>query len=446
MRAPMRTHVMAVLVAFSGCGPELTDAELVDDEQGTSQLGLSMSAADQALVLARVNDPRTTVALLDAKAGLDQRAAKAIVAVRDGADGLAVTVDDKPFATIAALDAVAYVGDAALSKLLAFAKREPASPDVTVENVRFTGWQAEAVVWGVNTVSVGVLNGLLDNRAAANLIASRPYASVAAIGAVALVGPNALQALRGQARTWWHAKQNATTSLAGTFDDVTFDEPTAKKALELANTAAVDAMLTNGIFLAPANAIVAARPVTTLAQVAALKGVGTGTMQALERWARGGTTDPGVDVAAIRARLEPLVANIWFPSETDARMLWVSSTGIGTATIDEGLIRQRLTAQHDALLPQVMWVDPSDVPLAGRTVVERRDAVAYLTRIVTNADPADEVSLANAARIAALRDALTAELTDVVMYRFGSVNISTFIVGRTPNGALVGFLTGQVET
>lgn len=444
----MRTHVLAVLVAVSGCGPELTtDADLlVDDEQGTSQLGLSMSAADQALVLARVNDPRTTVELLNTNAGLDSRAAKGIVAARNGADGVAVTADDQPFATIAALDAVAYVGDSALSKVLTFAKREPASPDVTVENVRFAGWQAETVVWGVNTVPVGVLNGLLDNRAAANLIAARPYTSVAAIGAVALVGPNALTALRGQARPWWHAKQNAPASLAGTFDGVTFDETTAKKALELANTAAVDAMLTNGIFLAPANAIIAARPFTTLEQVAAVKGVGTSSMQALERWARVGAIDPGVEVAAIRARLEPLVANIWFPSETDARMLWVSSTGIGSAVIDDALIRQRLTSQHDALLPQVMWVDPGDVPLAKRTAVERRDAIAYLNRIIDNTDPADDVSMENARRFAVLRDALTAELTDVVLYRFGTVNISVFIVGRTPNGALVGFLTGQVET
>ena len=32
------------------------------------------------------------------------------------------------------------------------------------------------------------------------------------------------------------------------------------------------------------------------------------------------------------------------------------------------------------------------------------------------------------------------------MYRFGDINISTFIVGRTKTGELAGLLTGVVET
>ncbi len=438
------------LVLLAACG-QPDDAVLGDDALGTSGLALGLTAQDAAAVLALVNYPGTTSGVLDNDVMLDTRAAKNIIAARDGADAVELTADDKPYASIAALDAVPYVGDAAFERLLAFAKAHPAPADVTVEGVAFTGWQAETVTWAVNTVELGVLNGLLDDRAAANLFAARPFASVAAVGQVALVGPNALTAMRGQARTWWRAMRGGPVvtppagPLAGTFDGVAFDEATAAKALRLANESAREVMVANGISAAPAAAIVGNRPYTTVGQVAAVGGVGTATMQALQKWA---SVPPvsGDAVAQLQATLQPLTADLWMPSETDASFAFVSAKGIGSAPITDALIREKLGAQHDLLLPQVMYVDASEVSLAGRTQVEQYDGVQFLNRIIDNADPNDPDSLERAARFATLRDALTSQLTDLKVIRFGRISISVFIVGRTADGALAGLLTGQVET
>ncbi|MBL8953233.1 MAG: hypothetical protein JNK82_20815 [Myxococcaceae bacterium] len=426
------------------------EAAVADEALGESSLGLSLSAADGAAVLALVNYPGTSAVVLDDDVGLDTRAAKNIIAARDGADGLELTNDDRLFASIAALDVVPYVGDLAFERLVKFAKAHPAPAEVRVENVSFAGWQAETAVWGANQAPAGTLNGLLDNRAAANLIAGRPYTSVAQIGAVALIGPSALQALRGQSRPWWRAMRNAPVepqvpaTLAGTFDGVAFDEATATKALRLANDSAREVMVANGVPAAPAAAIVGNRPYVSVAQIAAVAGVGTATMLALHRWAAGGpAADP---VAELQATLAPLTEGLWMPSETDASFAFVSSRNIGGAAIDEALIRATLTAQHDALLPTVMWVDADQVPLASKTQVEVRDGAAFFNHIIAGADENDPDSLARAARFAALRDALGAKLTDFKVIRFGRISISTFIVGRTADGSIAGLLTGQVET
>src|SRR5207237_4451439 len=124
---------------------------------------------------------------------------KAIVARRNGADGRELTADDQLFASVADLDAVSYVGDVAIGRLLSFAKANPIPADVNVEGVAFTGWQTEAVLWGVTPVPVGVVDGLLDDRAAANIIAARPFFNMTKLAAVPPVGAGARTAVTGQA-------------------------------------------------------------------------------------------------------------------------------------------------------------------------------------------------------------------------------------------------------
>lgn len=435
-----------VLTVLSGCGPQDAAWAELDGEQDTSALALTLSPSDGALVLALVNAPATTAAFLDEDVGLDQRAAANILLRRDGPDRRSGTADDRPFATVAELDAVPYVGDVAFSKLLAYAQAHAAQAPVTVEGVTFQAWEAAAVVWGVNKAPAGTLDGMLDARAAKALLAARPFSSVTQMGPVPYVGASALERLRREAPVWRAAMQSHP-ALGGTFDGVRFDDALATQALAIANGATREQLLAHGVAGAPASAIIAARPFATLAAVSAVTGVGTATMQALAAYAASGSfgAQP-LDVPQLRAQLAGLTQDLWFPSETDARLLFVSAPGLGTAPITERVVREKLSTQHDALLPQVMWVDPSDVALAGRTTVEQRDAVAFLNAVINNADPNDPVSLANAARFAAVRDCLTANLTDLVVFRFGTINISTFIVGRSADGQLVGLLTGQVET
>jgi len=277
--ARMNARVLIASLALAGCAA--TDG---NDDDGSYAASLTAAEAQQVLDLA--NYPAYDAAAFDDAVSLDVRAAAAIAAHRAGADGTYPSPDDNPFDSVAELDGVSYVGTTALAKLLAYADAHPAPTRERIETVWFEGWQAEIVVWGVNTVPIGVLRGLLDDRAAENLIAARPFASLAAVGNVALIGPSALTALRGQARTWWFARANQPPAgLAGTFDGVTFDEATAAKALEIANTHTRTQMVDGGVYGNGASVIVGNRPYATLGAVAGLSGVGTSTMQGLHAYA-----------------------------------------------------------------------------------------------------------------------------------------------------------------
>jgi phosphatidylserine/phosphatidylglycerophosphate/cardiolipin synthase-like enzyme len=72
-------------------------------------------------VLALVNDTSVNLDMLDHDAALNARAARNIIAHRNGADGVIESDDDDFFDTLAELDAVRYVGPYALGQLLAYA-------------------------------------------------------------------------------------------------------------------------------------------------------------------------------------------------------------------------------------------------------------------------------------------------------------------------------------
>lgn len=89
-------------------------------EDGTGEDGVSEEVEILAM-LAFVNDAATSEELLDDDVGLDARAARNIVAHRDGADAVVGTEDDDLFDDVAELDAVSYVGQSALGRLRAYA-------------------------------------------------------------------------------------------------------------------------------------------------------------------------------------------------------------------------------------------------------------------------------------------------------------------------------------
>jgi hypothetical protein len=107
----MKRLALPLLLA-SACA----QTDLVDDTQ-TSFLGESAAIfpASSCAVLLVVNI--ATEEALDITVPLDVRAAKAIVAYRKGADGKPGTADDVTIDTLAELDAIAYVGPAALAAL-----------------------------------------------------------------------------------------------------------------------------------------------------------------------------------------------------------------------------------------------------------------------------------------------------------------------------------------
>jgi hypothetical protein len=286
---------------LGGC---LDEADLADESDST--FSITVSAADGTRTLELLNYPGTDLKRLDDDAGLDSRAATGIIAHRNGPDGKIFGGDDDLFEDLAEADQIPYVGDAALTRLVEYAKAHPAPAGEIAETVTFKGWEVEAVLWGVNHATVAELDidAGLDARAAQNLVAGAPYASVSAMGGVAYVGTTALTALRSRASVWWMVRATAgggggggTTGggLAGTFDGIYFDEATAKTALSIANLAPRETMVDHGVYAPGAAAIVGNRPYATLAQVAAVAGVATSTMRGLRDYAASGTWVPPAD-------------------------------------------------------------------------------------------------------------------------------------------------------
>jgi phosphatidylserine/phosphatidylglycerophosphate/cardiolipin synthase-like enzyme len=101
---------MATLLPLTACAPtdhgDVEDGEF--DMAGGKADSITEGSAQAGAILALVNDPAVDKDELDYDAGLSSRAAGNIIAAR-------------PFATLAALDAVAYVGEATLNQLLTYA-------------------------------------------------------------------------------------------------------------------------------------------------------------------------------------------------------------------------------------------------------------------------------------------------------------------------------------
>jgi DNA uptake protein ComE-like DNA-binding protein len=288
--------LLGIAASAMGCAYDTSSTEPGESTKGASQ-DVVITQDEVKIVLAFLNDPATDFTTLDERVGLDVRAAQNLMDHRNGADGVYPSADDDRFDTLAEVDAIGFVGNVALDKLRVYAIEHAPLPPEYVEGVQFTSEQATAVVWGVNHATLGELDVEigLSSQAAQNLIASGPYTSVSAMGAVAYVGPSALNALKNHA-VIWAARMNGgnQTSQAGVYDSVTFDAPTAEIALSIAQTASFEQLtIDGGLPSAGAHAIVDNRPYVTLAEVSGAYGVGHATMDALHSYATSGLFSTG---------------------------------------------------------------------------------------------------------------------------------------------------------
>lgn len=110
------THRFLLVLALSGCTLDSPDGiDEVGVVPGGKADGTSFNDCELAAVVRWLNEGADHDALLDAD--VHARAAHNIVARRDGADATFGTGDDALFADIAAVDAVPYVGPAAMRAL-----------------------------------------------------------------------------------------------------------------------------------------------------------------------------------------------------------------------------------------------------------------------------------------------------------------------------------------
>jgi len=119
IRNRMVSFALGMLVGLAACADE--PMELTDGEFDAIPVSLKSDGGytecEYAAALEWVNDPATTYDVLRA-GGVHSRAAKNIIAERDGPDGLNGTADDTRFETVRDLDAVPWVGPRAFEQIV----------------------------------------------------------------------------------------------------------------------------------------------------------------------------------------------------------------------------------------------------------------------------------------------------------------------------------------
>lgn len=196
----LRTSLFGVMAVLAGCAAD----GVGPGENGNSGRVIDEGTREAAGVLLFLNDTGTTQRLLDIDAALDSRAATNLIAHRNGPDGAYGTSDDNPFDTIAEVDAVSQVGDAALRAILDYAGANGwiASDDPlygVVEGVTLTQSNAADLLRVANGSTLVELDDAvgLDTRAATGIFNGRPFNTPEAVAAVPYIGASAVNKLVG---------------------------------------------------------------------------------------------------------------------------------------------------------------------------------------------------------------------------------------------------------
>ena len=84
--------------------------------------------------------------------------------------------------------------------------------------------------------------------------------------------------------------------------------------------------------------------------------------------------------------------------------------------------------------------------LAPPLSIEQITLADLFTPVLTVEDWYEADELAQVHRYTELHDAIETNLTDVEIFRVGEVEIAIYIVGKTPDGDVVGLKTHVVET
>jgi len=360
----MRVHLM--LASALLLVPQLVacDEGGASTDLETESASLVPDGSPEALgLLGFLNAPTTTVQLLDVDVALDSRAASALVAHRDGPDKLYNTKDDNKFDNVAEVDAVAYVGTAAMDKLIKYC----------------------------------VDHGLV------------PQAD----------------------------------SVLGTYDSVVFTIAEGQKTLALANTATLQHLDVDlALDSRAANAIVNARPIATVEALSKLSYVGTTALRILKQAATPPTSAGTADLVA--QHLGDASQGLLHTSESDYPFVVVHIVGKGSAP---------LTAANVKSVIASAWVDQQYEPTLANSIVEVRPLASLMDAYTVPEDWWEDSQLEQLPKWQALRGVLETELLDVQVFRFGRKSgnwlvgaIQVFIIGRTPDGDVVGLETVSVET
>ncbi|MCO4747348.1 MAG: proprotein convertase P-domain-containing protein [Proteobacteria bacterium] len=193
------SRILLAVLALAACSPESANLDTVD-EAGAR---VDESTPEAFGILALLNSASTTESVLDHDAELDARAARSLIAHRNGPDGVFGTADDDAFDDLAEVDAQYYVGSSAMHKLARFAANAgfvPGGSDVvgTWEGVSFTMDEVTATLELANDGSEAELDidvGL-NSRAVQGIFDARPIGDMNELADAYYVGASAMGALK----------------------------------------------------------------------------------------------------------------------------------------------------------------------------------------------------------------------------------------------------------
>lgn len=206
--------VVLLLIALGllGAGCEFVDEDVFEVPVATE--GSSHAQSSSALVLEGspdavgilnfLNASTTTFDVLDVDTRLDVRSARGLIHHRNGPDGEYGTWDDDLFGSVAEIDAVKWVGDGAINRILVTAGLLGWVPEGeellgVYDGVAFSVIEAEIVLEYVNESSDVLLDEWLNQRAVNSIVAVRPIQSVEQLAGLRYVGQTALSNIKEMA-------------------------------------------------------------------------------------------------------------------------------------------------------------------------------------------------------------------------------------------------------
>ncbi|MEZ4222747.1 MAG: proprotein convertase P-domain-containing protein [Polyangiaceae bacterium] len=199
--------LLSGLALLAGCRAEVADAG-GPDWGASSEAAIVEGTPDALGVVGLLNATTTTLYVLDELVPLNRKAAENLIAHRNGPDGILGTADDDRFDDVAEVDAVPYVGPAALASLLAYAELKgfvPQDGDLlgVYDNVAFTVNEANATLDFANSAEPQILDEAvgLDKRAVDSILAARPLQSMPHLASLYFVGHSAMLKLREYPKT-----------------------------------------------------------------------------------------------------------------------------------------------------------------------------------------------------------------------------------------------------
>lgn len=139
------------------------------------------------------------------------------------------------------------------------------------------------------------------------------------------------------------------------------------------------------------------------------------------------TPAPGADLATLKAQLATAAQGLDYMSESDYPFDVVAFPGAGTKKPTGADLLKALGL-------------PSDTPVESRTMND------FFNPLTDPEDTSDDFMMKQAPMYADLRATLEDNLTDLQVFRTGSIQIGVYIVGRNASGDLVGVHTTSIET